>query len=327
MAAPMSALLLLGGGLLLYFGAQWLVAGSSALALALRIPQLIVGLTVIAYGTSMPEMIVGVQASMSGHPAVAIGNVLGSNIANIGLILGAAALIAPARVDGALRARELPVLLVSTILVPLTLIDGVLSALEGILLLACGWVYTAWMIRAARAGSEVAVAHAEAVVERDAADAAGAPKAQGVLRSALIALLGLGVLLVGGTLFVQGAISAAQALGMSERLVGLTVVAVGTSLPELITSIVAARRGHSDLAIGNVVGSNIFNVFLCLGAAPLGGAVAAPLSELAFDLIALFVMTAVAAVLIRTDRTISRTEGAVAVGLYVAFIAASILRG
>lgn len=324
----MSALLhLLAGGLLLYFGAQWLVAGSSALALALRIPQLIVGLTVVAFGTSTPEVIVSVQAALAGHPAVAIGNVVGSNIANIGLTLGVAALIAPARVNGALRSRELPVLLIATAWVPATLIDGTIRRIEGAMLLACGVLYTVWMIRAARAAAEVAAAKADTVVERDVADAAGAPQARGPARSALIALFGLCVLLVGGTLFVDGATSAAHALGVSERLIGLTVVAVGTSLPELITSVVAARRGHSDLTVGNVLGSNIFNVFLCLGAAALGGNVAAPLSELTLDLVALGVMTGVGAVLIRSDRTISRGEGAVAVGLYVIFLATSIARG
>jgi cation:H+ antiporter len=324
----MSALLhLLAGGLLLYFGAQWLVAGSSALALALRIPQLIVGLTVVAFGTSTPEVIVTVQAALAGHPAVAIGNVVGSNIANIGLILGIAALIAPARVDGALRSREVPVLLAITVLVVGMLVDGAISRLEGAVLLACCVLYTVWMIRAARAGAELAAAKADTVVERDAADAAGAPQARGAARSALIALFGLGVLLVGGSLFVDGAVSAAHALGMSERLVGLTVVAVGTSLPELVTSVVAARRGHSDLAIGNVVGSNIFNLSLCLGASALVGNVGADLRELAVDLVALGTMTAVAAVFIRSERTISRGEGAVAVGLHVLFLATSIARG
>lgn len=324
----MSALLqLLGGGLLLYFGAQWLVAGSSALALALRIPQLIVGLTVVAFGTSTPEVIVSVQAALDGHPAVAIGNVVGSNIANIGLILGIAALIAPARVDGALRSRELPVLLASTVLVVGMLVDGAISGIDGAVLLVCGILYTAWMIRAARAAAEMERAKADTVVERDVADAAGAPQARGAARSALIALFGLGVLLVGGSLFVDGAVAAAHALGMSERLVGMTVVAVGTSLPELVTSVVAARRGHSDLAIGNVVGSNIFNVFLCLGASALVGDVGVELREVAVDLGALGVMTVVAAVLIRTDRTISRREGAVALALYAVFLAATISRG
>lgn len=322
-----AALHLLGGGLLLYFGAQWLVAGSSALALALGIPQLIVGLTVVAYGTSMPEIIVSVQAALSGHPAVAIGNVVGSNIANIGLILGLAALVAPARVDGALRSRELPVLVGSTLLVVAMLADGAISRIEGAVLLGCGILYTAWMVRAARAGTKIRAATADAVVERDVADAAGGPAAGGAFRSALIALVGLGVLLVGGSLFVDGAVSAAHALGMSERLVGLTVVAVGTSLPELVTSIVAARQGHSDLAIGNVIGSNIFNVFLCLAASALFGSISAELRDLTVDFIALGVMTIVAAVFIRGARTISRREGGIAVALYVFFIAVSIMRG
>lgn len=324
----MSALaLLLGGGILLYFGAQWLVAGASALALALRIPQLIVGLTVVAYGTSTPEVIVTVRAALGGHPAVAIGNVIGSNIANVGLILGAAALIAPAQVDGALRRRELPVLLLATALVPLTLLNGAVSRLEGAVLVSSAVLYTGWMVRSARAGATVAAATADTRAERASADVAGAPPAIGALRAALVAVFGLVVLLVGGTLFVDGAVAVAHALGMSERLVGLTVVSVGTSLPELVTSIVAARRGHSDLAVGNVVGSNIFNVFLCLGGAALAGPVGASLDELSVDLLGLVVMTLVAAVLIRTRRTISRREGGFALGLYVAFFLMTIVRG
>lgn len=207
------------------------------------------------------------------------------------------------------------------------LVNDTISRFEGSVLLACGVLYTAWMIRVARAGAEVAAASAAAVVEQDVADAAGAPQARGSAQSAVVALFGLGVLLVGGTLFVDGAVSAAHALGMSERLVGLTVVAVGTSLPELVTSVVAARRGHSDLAIGNVVGSNIYNVFLCLGAAALGGDITAPLSELVTDLIALGLITLVATVFMRSDRTLSRKEGAIAVGFYVAFVAVSIVKG
>lgn len=318
---------LLGGGVLLYFGAQWLVAGASALALALAIPQLIVGLTVVAYGTSTPEVIVSMQAALGGHAAVAVGNVVGSNIANVGLILGLAALIEPARVDGALRARELPVLLLTAALVPLTLLDGTINAVEGLGLLLGGFLYTAAMVRAARRGGEAAAARGDLEVERSAADAAGAPTAMSTPRAAITAVVGLLVLLLGGSLFVEGAVSAAQTLGMSERLVGLTVVAVGTSLPELVTSVVAARRGHSDLAIGNVVGSNIFNVFLCLGGAALLAPVPGDLGELRWDLAALGFMTVIAAVFIRTARTITRAEGAVALAAYVIFIATSIARG
>jgi len=318
---------LLGGGVLLYFGAAWFVGGASALALALRVPQLLVGLTVVAYGTSAPEIVVGAQAAITGHGELALGNVVGSNITNIGLILGVAALIRPARVDESLRRRELPMLLLTTALVPLVLVDGLVKRWEGAALILLAVGYTVWMIRGARAASVVATGVRDAAEATAAADAAGAPKVIGTARAVAIALAGLCTMLIGGNIFITGAISVASHLGMSDRLVGLTVVAVGTSLPELVTSVVAARRGHSDLAIGNVVGSNIFNVFLCLGASALAGVVAAPLSSLALDLGALVVMTGLAALYIRTERLITRGEGAVAVTLYGVFMLAVIARG
>ena len=318
---------LLGGGILLYFGAEWFVGGASALALALRVPQLIVGLTVVAYGTSAPEVIVGIQAAITGHGDVALANVIGSNIANVGLILGIAALIKPARVDGELRRRELPVLAASTLLVPLVLLDGVIRAWEAAGLVGLALVYTALMIRAARSSRAVERATSETKVTTDVADAAGAPHSRKTGRSIAIATAGLLALLIGGNLFIDGAVAAARWLGMSERLVGLTIVALGTSLPELVTSVIAARRGHSDIAVGNVVGSNIFNVLLCLGAAAVFGVVNVPLSTLTFDLAALLVMTGLAVWFIRSARSISRAEGAVALAFYVAFTIVTVMRG
>lgn len=318
---------LIGGGLLLYFGAEWFVGGASALALALRVPQILVGLTIVAYGTSAPEIIVGVQAASSGRGEVALGNIIGSNIANIGLVLGLAALVSPARVDRALRRRELPVLVASTALIPLLLLDGSVSRSEAGGLLLAAVAYTAWMIHAARTASVIADAVVDTTSAGEAADAAGAPRPVGVWQAAATASVGLVLLIVGGNLFVSGAVSVAHTLAMTDRLVGLTVVAVGTSLPELVTSVIAARRGHSDLAVGNVVGSNIFNVLLCLGVAALAGSVAAPLHTLAMDLTALVVMTGLAAIFLRRERKISRPEGALAVALYVAFTAITIGRG
>ena len=316
-----------GGGLLLYFGAEWFVGGASALALALRVPKILVGLSVVAYGTSAPEIIVGVRAASAGHGDVALGNVIGSNITNIGLILGVAAIIRPAAVDGALRRRELPVLLVSTALLPLLLLDGVVSTWEASAFIATALIYTAWMIRAARSASSTAEVAAQAATTSETAEEAGAPKRMGTPKAVVTALVGLAVLLVGGSLFVDGAVAVAKSLGLGDRLVGLTIVAVGTSLPELVTSIIAARRGHSDLAVGNVVGSNIFNILLCLGAAGLAGSVGAPLQTLAFELGALVVMTALAALFIRSQRLITRVEGAVALALYVVFMVITVLRG
>jgi cation:H+ antiporter len=318
---------LVGGGVLLYFGAEWFVGGASTLALALRIPQLLVGLTVVAYGTSAPEIVVGIEAARGGHGAVALGNVLGSNIANIGLILGVAVLVRPARVDGSLRRREVPMLVVSAALVPLILVDGRIDRAEaaGLVLGAVG--YTAWMVYAARGAAVLASVRDEARVTRDAADTAGAPRPAGTVRAGGVAALGLTVLLVGGRLFVDAAVDVAGSLGMSERLVGLTIVAVGTSLPELVTSVIAAHRGHSDLAVGNVIGSNIFNVFLCLGAAGLMGDVGAPMASLVIDLVALGGMTVMAVVFMRTARSISRVEGVVVLAAYASFVAFVVMRG
>lgn len=319
-------LLLAGGGMLLYLGAEWFVGGASALALALRVPQILVGLTVVAYGTSAPEVIVGLEAALKGHGDVALGNVVGSNVANIGLILGVSALIKPARVDGSLRRRELPMLVASAAVVPLLLVDGVVRAWEGAALLLVAVGYTAWMILAARAAS-VAAARADARHTSEAADAAGAPRVFGVTRSLITAAVGLGALLVGGNVFVGAAVGVARSLGMTERLVGLTIVAVGTSLPELITSTIAARRGHSDIAVGNVVGSNIFNTFLCLGSASLAGVVGGELRAVSMDLTAMLVMTLLAAAMMRVERTITRAEGAMMLALYAAFTAVTVARG
>lgn len=313
---------------MLYLGAEWFVSGASRLALALRVPRLLIGLTVVAYGTSAPEVIVGVQAAAGGNGDVALGNVIGSNIANIGLILGISALIQPPRVDAQLSSRELPVLLASTALLPLLLLDGRLSRTEGALLVFVALAYTGWMIRSARRAITLSAAAHNAAVAAGSADLAGAPASRGsVLGAAGTAIAGLVILLLGGHLFVDAAVSVARVLGVSERLVGLTIVAVGTSLPELVTSVLAARRGHSDLAVGNVIGSNIFNVLLCLGAAALTGAIPATLSRLAFDLVALGGMTLLAVAFIRSERIISRVEGALVLALYALYCALTIARG
>jgi cation:H+ antiporter len=316
--------LLVGGGFLLYLGAEWFVAGASSLALALRVPQILVGLTVVAYGTSAPEIVVGVQAARAGHGEVALANVLGSNIANVGLILGVAALIRPARVHAALRVRELPMLVLTACVVPLLLLDGSVTRLESLALLMGALLYTWWMVSAARGAAALATARSDARATQDAADSAGAPHVQGSVRAMVTAAAGLVILLTGGTLFVDGAVSLAATLGMSERLVGLTVVALGTSLPELVTSVIAARNGHSDLAVGNVIGSNIFNVLLCLGAAGIAAPLEGEVANLWPDLAAFLIMTLIAAVFIRTERTISRAEGLAALVAYIAFMLATV---
>ena len=311
---------LIAAGTALYFGAEWLVGGASSLALSFRLPQLLVGLTVVAYGTSAPEVIVGIQAALAGHGDVAVGNVVGSNIANLGLILGVAILVRPARVEGTLRKRELPVLLLSALAVPLLLLDGAVGRLEGAALVFGAVLLTVVMVRAARTPAEDASAEASTIATAEAADSAGAPTTPGRARSAGVALTGLVVLLLGGHFFVESATRLATSFGVSERVVGLTIVAVGTSLPELATSVIDAWRGHSDIAVGNVVGSNIFNVLLCLGGAGLAHPLTGISSAFLVDATVMIAMTIAAVVFMRTSRTFTRVEAALLLAGYVAFV-------
>ena len=314
--------MLIAGLALLYFGAEWLVAGAAGLARSYGFSPLLVGLTVVAYGTSAPELVVGVRAAASDQGAIALGNVIGSNVANLGLILGLTALILPPAIDRALVRREVPVLLLSTALLPLVLRDGALARWEAGAMVAVAIAYSLWMIRSARIGS---VADATAV-EDAAGAAAGLSTSGGRGTLAVRAVIGLALLVVGGDRLVSGATGLAAAAGMSDRMIGLTIVAVGTSLPELATSLVAARRGHSDLAIGNVVGSNIFNVLLIGGGSGLVGQIGAPLDAIAPDLIALGALTAFAAAVMFAATRFGRAAGAALLAGYVAFIVAVIAR-
>jgi cation:H+ antiporter len=304
------------GIVLLYFGAEWLVEGSAGLARSMGVRPLVVGLTVVAYGTSAPELVVSLLASLEGRSAIALGNVVGSNIANIGAILGVTALISPPRVEPTLIRRELPVLVASALLVPLFLLDGGISRLEGTLLLAGAVGFTLLTLRLAK---EIPVSaptlRTEVRAEVEAEAATGS-------RPKLVGLSGVGLvgLVAGGKLFVDGASAVALALGMSERVVGLTIVAVGTSLPEMAASVVAALRGHSSIAIGNVVGSNIFNVLLILGGAAVANPIAGTLSGLRLDMAVLMGFSLAAVLLMRGARHVSRVEGGLLVASYAAFL-------
>jgi cation:H+ antiporter len=313
---------LLAGFALLYFGAEWLVGGAAGLARSFGIRQLVIGLTVVAYGTSSPELVVGISAGLQDQGAIALGNVIGSNIANLGLILAACALIRAPRVDRQIVVREVPVLLCATALVPLVMLDGRVSLFEagGLIGLALG--YTGWMIVTSKRGT---VADA-AEVATDAAEATGIEPPRSRRTLAGLTLLGLATLIGGGHLLVTGAIGVARAAGLSDQLIGLTIVAIGTSLPELATSVIAAIRGHGDIAVGNVVGSNIFNILLILGASGIAGEIDAPIGDLAIELVALAGMTLIATVGMATRRTVGRLEALTMLLGYVAFLTALALR-
>jgi cation:H+ antiporter len=306
------------GTVLLYYGAEWLIRGAAGLARAFGISPLVVGLTVVSYGTSAPELIVSVLATAEGKGAIAIGNVTGSNIANIGLILGATALIAPPRVAGSLIRREVPVMLIATVAFLLVLANGLIGRIEGFCLLAGALLFTYATLRWSKRSQPE---HHDRELAKDV------PDTRGKLMLGLLALLGLGTLVGGGKLFVSGAVGIALLIGMSEHVVGLTVVAIGTSLPELAASLVAALRGHSEIAVGNVVGSNIFNLLLILGTASLVRPIAFPLSAMSLDASVLVAMTLLCTLAMRRGRQIGRWEGALFLSGYVAFLIAVVVAG
>lgn len=307
-------LLVMLGVALLYGGAEWLVGGASGLALRLGLSPLIVGLTVVAFGTSAPELVVSVQAALDGAGGIAVGNVVGSNVANIGLILGVSALIRPVVVDRKLIGLDLPLMLVVTVVAVGLLFDGLLGRLEGAALLAGLLAYIGYNLREARRHP------------LPPADIEPVEVPPGSVRGDLLrVVLGLGVLVLGARWLVAGAVDLAEALAIPSTIIGLTVVAVGTSLPELATSLVAAARGQSDLAIGNVVGSNLFNLLGILGVASL----VRPLSAPGLSMVDLAVMTGLAAVLLPLawSRSLTRIEGALLLVVYAGYIAALALRG
>lgn len=251
----LAILLLLAGIGLLYAGGELLVDNSIRLAKNFKVSNMVIGLTVVAFGTSCPELAASLTAALTGSPDIAVGNVFGSNVANIGLILGISALILPFTVTVAFLRREVAFMIFATVLVYPMMIGGRLSRLEGfvLVLLLLGFVYV--LLRDPGAQDEHMVPASEL--------AAKTPRPIGL--ASLGVLVGVGLLVAGAKSLVSGAVTIATDLGVSERVIGFTVVAVGTSLPELAASVVAARKGEGDIVMGNLVGSNIFNLLCILG--------------------------------------------------------------
>jgi cation:H+ antiporter len=329
----MIALSILGGLAVLTAGAEGLVRGASRLALLAGISPLVVGLTVVAYGTSTPELVVSVKAALGGNPDIAVGNVVGSNIFNVLFILGVSALIAPLVVARQLVRLEVPIMIGVSVLLWALALGGRLARVEGLVLFAGIVAYTIWTIRRSvreQAAARTAPAPGGGVGPAGgAAPAGGAPPrgARAVLTSVAFVLGGLVLLVVGGRWFVDGSIALARTLGVSDLVIGLTIVAAGTSMPEVATSILATIRGERDIAIGNVVGSNIYNILAILGFSAIVPSEGLPVaaSMRAFDLP---VMTAVAVACLPiffTGYSIGRLEGLVFLGGYAAYTAYLIL--
>ena len=302
-------LLLAVGFVLLVTGAETLVRGAARLAAGWGLTPLAIGLTVVAYGTSAPELSVSLHGAWTGRADLAVGNVVGSNIFNILVILGLSAAISPLAVARQIIRLDLWIMLALSALVALLSMDGRVGRLEGFLLLAGAISYTAWTVRAG------------AAAETSESGAEGAP-ASSVWRELLLVAAGLALLACGSRTLVDAATELARLLGVSELVIGLTIVAAGTSLPELATSTVAALRGQRDIAVGNVVGSNIFNILAVLGAsaAVAPGGVAVAQAALRFDLPVMIAAASLCLPIFFTGMRIDRWEGLLMLSYYVAYV-------
>jgi len=307
----MIALNITGGLVLLFFGADWLVQGAVTLALHLGLSPLIVGLTVVALGTSVPEALVSVQAALGHQGGIALGNVIGSNILNIALILGLSSLILPLKVDSHIVKADVPLLTGATFMLVVLLEDFHISRMEGAFLLLCIVFYVAGNIMTVKRTSP----------EEDKIEGMEIPEDPGKTLWWDVGLLILGIVTLGfgANFLVTGAVDLARILGLSEALIGLTIVSIGTGTPELATALMAAFRKTPDLAIGNVVGSNLFNIMFVLGIAGL----VAPLDGKDISSVDLYVMLGVTILLLPTvwtGRILDRKEGFLFLAIYVGYL-------
>jgi cation:H+ antiporter len=301
---------LIFGALGLYFGAEWLIRGAASLALRWGVSQTIVGLTIIGYGTSSPELMVSIDAGLNNQPEISLGNIVGSNICNIGLIVGISLLIRPLVFDRALAFTDGPFMLGAALLLPLTFYFGDLGRLTGSIYLALLIFYTCLTIYRSRSAAKA---------EEEMIELAIDPQMP-LWKEAGLCIGGLSILLISARAFLWGAVAFAKYFGISDAVVGLTIVAVGTSLPELATSAVAAFKNQGDIALGNIVGSNIYNILGILGAV----GIVSPLSGVgigALDYAVLLSLTICFYAMLYFGRRLGRLSGACLLGAYIAYAA------
>ncbi|WP_407380847.1 calcium/sodium antiporter [Methanobrevibacter sp.] len=303
--------LLIVGFILLIKGSDFFVDGSSNIASILKIPTLIVGLTIVAFGTSAPEAAVSITSSLAGSNALAVSNVIGSNLFNILLIIGLCALLNELEIEKKVLNTDLPFLLIITVIVSAFILFGWnISRIEGIILLVLIIIYIIYLIRSAGKSQE------SQNVEK--------PK-MGLPRSVVYIIGGIAGIVIGADFVVNSASYIAMAFGMSETLVGLTIVAIGTSLPELVTSLTALRKGETELIIGNVIGSNIFNILFVLGASSAISPIVVN-SNMLIDVVLMIAVTLLCYIFARTQDKYDKKEGFVLVALFIAYMAFAILR-
>lgn len=308
----------IGGLIILVIGGEFLVRGAVALANKFGVPTLIVGLTIVSFGTSAPEMVISIQAVLNGLPDISIGNIVGSNIANILLVLGVTALIFPIAVDNKVLRRDTPLMMFATILFAMFMFSGEITRFHSIVFLGMMVIYTIYLFRSVKSGAD-----AELLEELEEETDVQMPlwKAGGAM------IIGLVMLAYGSDVMVSGASSMAMALGVTEAMVGLTIVALGTSAPELVTCVVAAYRKHSDIAIGNIIGSNLFNIAVIGGSAAMVKPIYVDPLFLEYDVWLLILTTCLIIAFMLTGNRICRREGIVLVTGYAAYTYWQILQG
>src|SRR5262245_27460750 len=310
-----SALQIVGGLVALVVGAEVLVRAGVGLASWLGIRPMMIGLTVVSLGTSVPELAVGIDAAVSGNPGLAVGNIVGTNLVNLLLILGLSAALAPIVLDRATLRFDLPAMTAAAVLLYVLSLDGELTRLDGVVLLLGGVAYTAGLVQLSRR-----TAPDEAEDPGTVARAAGPHQ---LVRQVLLLVVAIAVVVVGAELLVNGAVASARSLGVSDAVIGLTIVAIGTSAPELVTTVVSTLRGDRDLAVGNLIGSSIYNVGAVLGLTVLVAPHGLPVPDevLAADLALLVAATAAAVPVFLSGSRISRAEGGLFVASYAGYLA------
>lgn len=310
-------LLVVLGLLLLMGGGDALVRGASGIAILGRVSPAVVGLTIVAAGTSMPELVVSVQAAFEERPGLAVGNVVGSNIFNIGAIIGIAALTSPLRIQGNSVRLEWPIMMLAAVQLHLLARDGLVDRLEGAFLFSAMIAFTAYAVWI---GKKAAAQVEEEEFEEIVTASFGRTGRAAFAFNLGAVLLGFGLLASGSTALVHGAVGVASSLGVSDAVIGLTIVAAGTSTPELVTSLVAARRGQDDIAVGNVVGSNIFNVLGILGTTALIHPLPVPSEIIARDNWWMIALSLLLFPLMKTGMRVNRLEGAVLLAVFTAYM-------
>jgi len=307
---PLSVATLLFGAVALYFGANWLIKGSSGLARNFGVTPAIIGLTVVAFGTSLPELVVSLTAALKGNADIALGNIVGSNIANIGLILGIGSSIRAITVERSLTRREAPMGIVAALILTVLSLDGRIGRIDGCLLLVGFAAFLYWSIGVERTPSDIAAEVSDEISE-----------SKNKIANIGLACAGLAGVLLGGNFLVDGGIQIAEVLGVPAVIIGLTMVAVGTSIPELVTFLVASAKGEDDISVGNVLGSNLFNVLFVLGIAATVDPIEVPQTFFKFQYPALVVFSAALLPMCRSGLGLSRREGAVLLCAYISYIA------